>query len=186
MYYILECFSSPEGPKARIEYRDDDPFRFWNAGEQLDSVPELPIRARVVTDRQTMLAELWDTPLPVMTKRLHETLVAAGVTNLDVYPVILTDSRSGEEITDYVAFNIVGAIAAADMQATRFAPGSTERMISADIDSLTIDPAKTRGALLFRLAEAVNAIVVHEKVKAAVEAAGIDTLTFMSPEDWVG
>lgn len=47
-------------------------------------------------------------------------------------------------------------------------------------------PAKTRGTLMFRLAEAVNAIVIHEKVKAAVQAAGIDTLTFMPPEDWVG
>ncbi|MCY1019308.1 imm11 family protein [Pyxidicoccus sp. MSG2] len=186
MYYILECFSSSNGHKARIEYRDDDPFRFWNAGERLESVPDLPIRARVVTDKQSMLAELWDTPLPLMTRRLHDVLVAAGVTNLDVYPVILTDSRSGEEITDYLAFNIIGAIAAADLQATRFAPGSTERTISADIDSLAIDPAKTRGALMFRLAEAVNAIIVHEQVKAAVEASGIGTLTFMSPEDWVG
>jgi hypothetical protein len=36
---------------------------------------------------------------------------------------------------------------------------------------------------MFRLAEAVNVILVHEKVKTAIEAAGIDTMTFMLPED---
>jgi len=51
---------------------------------------------------------------------------------------------------------------------------------------LVIDEAKTRGALLFRLAESVNGIVVHETIKNAIEATGIDTLTFMPPEEWVG
>lgn len=185
MYYIFKCFSPPSSYLARIEYRDDDPFRLWNAGEQLESVPELPIHARAITDDQTVLAEFWDASLPLMTQRLHEVLLAAGVSNLDVYPAVLTDSRSGVEDNSYVAFNIIGTIAAADLQNTKFAPGSTDRMISADIDKLTIDPSKTKGALMFRLAEAVNAIVVHETVKNAVEAAGIDTLTFMSPEDWV-
>jgi len=55
-----------------------------------------------------------------------------------------------------------------------------------NINSLTIDESKTRGALMFRLAEAVNGIVVHKSVKNAIEAAGVDTLTFIPPEEWVG
>jgi hypothetical protein len=39
---------------------------------------------------------------------------------------------------------------------------------------------------MFRLAESVNGIVVHESVKKAIEAAEIDTLTFIPPEEWVG
>jgi len=32
----------------------------------------------------------------------------------------------------------------------------------------------------------VNAVIVHESVKDIIEAAGIDTLTFIEPEDWAG
>lgn len=56
--------------------------------------------------------------------------------------------------------------------------------MSADIDSLVVDPAKADGALMFRLAESVNTILLHESVCDAIEAAGIDTLTFYEPESW--
>ena len=38
---------------------------------------------------------------------------------------------------------------------------------------------------MFRLAESVMGIVVHESVKQAIEAAGIDTLTFVDPAEWI-
>jgi hypothetical protein len=59
-------------------------------------------------------------------------------------------------------------------------------MISMDFNSLAIDEAAAGGALLFRLAESVNAIVVHERVRRHLEASGITTLTFIEPEDWAG
>jgi hypothetical protein len=43
---------------------------------------------------------------------------------------------------------------------------------------------KARGALMFRSAESVNVIIVHPSIRDAVEAAGINTLTFLEPEDW--
>jgi hypothetical protein len=181
MYHVLECFSPAGGYMARVEYKKDSLFRLWNAGKPMKTEPPLPVRATVISDRQTMYVEYWDSPLPLMTKRLHSALLAAGVSNLDIYPVVLTDSLTGTERDDYVAFNIIGLIAAADMQVTQFVPGS-EKMISADIDSLVIDENKARGALMFRLAEAVNAIIVHDSVKQAIEAAGIDTLSFLPPE----
>lgn len=59
-------------------------------------------------------------------------------------------------------------------------------MVSVDFDSLAIDAARARGALMFRLAESVSGIVVHESVRKAVEAAGIDSLSFTVPADWAG
>ncbi|WP_163997959.1 imm11 family protein [Pyxidicoccus caerfyrddinensis] len=181
-YYVLKCFDPPHFYKARVEYRDDDAFRFWNSGEPLENHPALPMRVPVATDRQTVMAEFWDATPALMTKRLLDALTAAGVNNLEVFPAVLIDS-SGAETTNHVAFNLVGLIAAADLNATRFAPGTERRMIDSDIDHLVVDPSKTGGALMFRLAEAVNVILVHEKVKTAIEAAGIDTMTFMLPED---
>ena len=58
-------------------------------------------------------------------------------------------------------------------------------MSSADIDHLAIDPARTQGARMFRLAESVSAIVVCSTVKDGLEAAGLNTLSFLSDADWV-
>ena len=41
------------------------------------------------------------------------------------------------------------------------------------------------GALLFRLAENVSALVVHERVKRRLEAQNLG-LTFDPPEEWFG
>jgi hypothetical protein len=48
-----------------------------------------------------------------------------------------------------------------------------------------IDSSKAKGALLFRLEEAVNAIVVHKRVREAIEGA-IRGMTFYDPREWSG
>jgi hypothetical protein len=53
-------------------------------------------------------------------------------------------------------------------------------------ESLAIDEAKIGGALVFRLAESVNAIIAHRRVRDAVIAAGIAGIVFMDPKDWAG
>ena len=113
MFYILKCFDPPDGFLARIEYQDDDPFRFWNTGERFEEAPALPLQARLIGDKQTVPAEMWETPLPIMSQRLHDALVACGVSNLDTYPVVLTDARTGKVLAGYLAFNLIGVIAAA-------------------------------------------------------------------------
>lgn len=186
MFYILKCFSPPDGHIARVEYKKDSPFRLWNRGQRFANALPTPVVARVVTDSQTVLPELWETPLPMMTQKLHEALLRLGVANLDVYPVALTDTASGAQIGGYVAFNLIGVIAAADAAKTVHAPGSTDRMIAADIDHLEVDPAHVGGAHMFRLAESVSAIVVREAIRGGLLAAGFTSLTFLRPEEWAG
>ncbi|MCC6337682.1 MAG: hypothetical protein IT380_27280, partial [Myxococcales bacterium] len=60
------------------------------------------------------------------------------------------------------------------------------RMISADIDSLVIDETRARGALMFRLAESLNAILIHDDVCEAILDAGIETLSFFETDAWAG
>jgi hypothetical protein len=96
------------------------------------------------------------------------------------------DPINNRVINDYVAFNLIGAVAAADLEKSDFNAANPERMIAVDFDSVTIADDATQGALMFRLAQSVNAILVHQRVKDQIEAAGIDTLTFIPPEDWAG
>jgi hypothetical protein len=186
MYFIMHCFSPKATDHAMLTYRPDDPFRSWGEGTRFEDSPPEPVRAEVKPDYPGAMAELWDDPVPLMTKRLLTALQDAGVTNLDTYDAEIYDPTEDRTYDNYVAFNIIGKISAADLNQSSYDATLPERMISMDFDSVIIDEQATRGALLFRLAESVNAIVVHEKVRQHLEASGIDTLTFIPPEEWAG
>lgn len=187
-YYVLRVEDPEEGYRARLEYKRDYPLRSWMSGARFERQPPEPIavRLRGTDEEGWVLGDLWLTPITVMSKRVLKAMQSAGVDNLDTYAVELLDPVSGKTHTDFVAFNVIGKIAAADATQTRFTPGVKERMVSADIDSLALDQATMRGALMFRLAESVNAIIVHDSVRQAILDAGIDTLTFLEPEEWAG
>ena len=187
-YYVLRVQDPVEGYRARLDYKRDQPLRSWMTGAPFDTPPPepIPIGLRGTDEDDWVLGDLWLTPITVMSKRVLDAVRSAGVDNLDTFAVELVDPVAGKTYNDFVAFNVIGTIAAVDAGATQFAPDSQERMISADIDSLGLDTSRIRSALMFRLAEAVNAIVVHERVRDAVLAAGIDTLTFLEPEEWAG
>ncbi|NTV95626.1 MAG: hypothetical protein HGA75_09450 [Thiobacillus sp.] len=181
MYYMMICQDPEVGYLATLDYdfsEDPDPLRDWMSADRFDEPPPLPVRLRVEPLPNTVLAEFWQVPLPVMSKRLHTALLAAGVSNIDIYPAVLERGDSAVVDDTYLAFNIIGKVAAVVAKGGK--PGDVLLM------GVTLDPALARGALMFRLAESVNAIVVHESVKRAIEGAGIDTLTFLAPEDWTG
>ena len=195
MYYMMHCFGPEDGEIAMLTYKRDHPLRSWGSGDKFSTspvdpvferAPAEPVRAEIKPGYAGAMLEFWDDPVSLMTKRLYKALEDAGVTNIDTYKAEIIDPKSGRTFTDYVAFNIVGKVSAADLAKSKVAPSNKDRMISMDLDSVSIDENATRGALLFRLAESVNAIVVHEKVKEQLEAAGINTLTFIEPENWAG
>ena len=116
-YFILNCEDPDEGYIARLSYSSDDPRRSWILGERFEQTPPIPVRAtaRGLDDDDTVLAELWKSPLPAMSKRLHAALLSAGVANLDVYPLDIVDPSSKRVLQDHIAFNLIGKVAAIDM-----------------------------------------------------------------------
>lgn len=185
MYYMLDCRAPAGHYPAMVTYRPDRPGRSWILGRRFEPPMPEPVRATVKMRKKSVLTELVKVPLPLMSARLHRVLQEAGVSNLDVYRAEIKDEDSGQIHADHLAFNIIGVIAAADLAKSIYvAPDGP--MVSVDFDSLAIDAARARGALMFRLAESVSGIVVHESVRKAVEAAGIDGLSFTVPADWAG
>ncbi len=183
MYFMLECFSPEEADHAQYSYEDDE--LSWMTGRRFDLPPQQPLIITIELGENGVTPELTDVPIPLMTKRLAKCLEGAGVSNIDYYQAEIQNVETGETSTDLFAFNLIGCVSAVDLAGSKFtAPDGS--LISVDFDSVKINESKTRGALMFRLAESVNAIVVHESVKNAIEAAGIDTLTFIPPEEWVG
>jgi hypothetical protein len=124
---------------------------------------------------------------PVMRTDLLEVLKRAGVDNLETFPARLIDEVNNKVHTNYVAFNVIGLVAAADLEKSKLMPHATGvTMLGTDFDSLAIDKSKAHGLLMFRLAESCSAIVVHECIKKAVEAAKIPGIIFHADGEWSG
>lgn len=124
---------------------------------------------------------------PVMRTDMLEVLLAAGVDNLETFPAQLIDEVNDKIYDNYVAFNIIGLVAAADLGKSELmphSPGAT--MLDTDFHSLVIDESKTKGLLLFRLAENCSAIMVHHSIKNAIEAKGIPGIVFYADGEWAG
>lgn len=125
--------------------------------------------------------------IPIMHNQLVNALLSAGVNNLELFPARLINPNTGVVRDDYQAFNIIGLIAAADLDSsTLMNPELEPTILDTDFESLVIDEEKTYGFHLFRLAESCNAICVSEQVKKAVEKSAIPGMVFYGPGEWSG
>jgi hypothetical protein len=139
-------------------------------------------------DMPSSYAELYWVPIPLMSRRLVTALHAAGVDNLQTYEtqLLTTQGNNPPPQNNYLAVNIIGLVAATDLNKAMPNPEVKEKLISMDFYSLSIDENKARGLLMFRLAENISAVIVHERVKNIVESKGITTLNWLEPEKWAG
>lgn len=115
----------------------------------------------------------------VMEARLVETLQAAGVDNLQLFPAVLRHPEAGSEYTNYFTVNVVGLVSCANV-------GESTAEPLADVyyfHDLVIDPAKTRDLLLFRLAESPMEIIVHERVARAIQEGGFTGIVLEKLEE---
>jgi Immunity protein family (Imm11) len=159
----------------------------WRSGRPL-RVPVTPPLVYTL-DRDypgTPKAMYYEQAVPVMRADVIQVLRKAGVDNIEYFDAILENPLTGQPELDYKAFNIIGAVAAADMGASELMGTSSSTIGDVDFHALTLDESRTGGLLLFRLAEALNAIVVHESVRKAIEAAGIPGFVFYGPGTWSG
>jgi hypothetical protein len=121
---------------------------------------------------------------PLFSDALIQALTECGVDNLETYPVAIRDPDNGEVYTNYKAVNVIGLVAAADMEksnATVHPNGPP--IIDVDFDGLVIDENKTHDLLFFRLAESTNAIIVHEAVRDCLLKKGFADLAFYETEN---
>lgn len=171
MYYILK--GQPRGdptPLARIGENPELDTGPWFMGSKFKDTVPTPLRFVLDPTADGPLGDFMDGTIPLMHEDLLAVLHGAGVDNLDLYDAVIVDEDTGEEYTEYKAVNVIGAVAAADLSKSDYTSHQPTPIVSVDFDSLAIDPVKAGGRLLFRLAECVTAIVIHEKVKAALEA----------------
>lgn len=158
----------------------------WYAGKHFN--PKIPIpnplKFELDPEMPGPLPWLFDEGAPLMRDGMIEALREAGVDNIDTYDVVIVDPQDGTEWDQYKAVNIIGKLAIADLVQSDFDESQPQRAITMSFDRLVLDPNKAHGLLMFRLAESVSGIVIHEKVRQQLLANEIEPLGFIKPEDW--
>lgn len=182
MYWMLECYGILVD-RAGVVGVLNDSGRNWLLGRPFKVPPPSPLEIEV--DDGAMVP-MFDSGVLLFSDAMLKVLQSVGVDNLDVYPAVLVNKGSGARHENYKAINILGLVAAADLSRSKCVSHTSTGLIDTDFDSLVIDESKAHGFLMFRLAEAVNGIVIHDRVKVALERGGIRHLDFVKPEKWVG
>jgi hypothetical protein len=172
MYYLMQ-------PVFRDDTITIDQVSHWDysltLGVPLPSDMPVPIEYKI--DARIGGSHLPTTflPEPVFALRFVEALKQAGVDNFDSYPATITNGETGAQIQGYVALNVLGTVACADLGASDSDPLIESQHV---IRKLVIDPSRTHGFLLFRLAEWTQMILVHEHVVSRIPAELRRDLTF--------
>jgi hypothetical protein len=185
-YFVLKCFTRDHEAVLSNEPDLPPPLDLWNSGKRFTvHVPE-PLMFSIDEDDAGEMPPMFDTGASLlMDSQLADALKRAGVDNFDSYQAIVLDKKSGMRYENYRAINIVGAVSAADDEKSA---GEDIGVVSDGrrtvwFDKLVIDESKAGGLLMFRLAERISYIMIHESVKRVLEASGFGRLDFMGPED---
>ena len=129
------------------------------------------------------LPDLFDTSVPVMSKRLLASLQAAGVDNVDAYDVALQRIDDGTTFDGHVAFNVLGCLDAIDPKksAHRLRFGKPYYT-----GAITIDPSRAHDLSLFRLALGPPFVVIADRIAEALRGQPFRGVTIMPTTAYQG
>ena len=174
MFYSMDQAGKP---KRWLDFDDfiakgyRDTSRKWFRGKNFtDPVPFMDVKFLHNHPAETSMS---DFIAPFMSQCgcyfFRDDLIAAleafGVNNLDKYPVSITDPDDGRVYTNYKAVNIIGVVSAADMSKSKYELSDGIPLIDVAFDELVLKENEIQNLLMFRLAESLTTILVHESVR---------------------
>ncbi len=187
MYYLLAS------GERRRRWIADSPYipgvSWWKGAVITDPLPDpLPFLLDTYTPESPAedqyMGVFIETDPPLWRGDFIQALLDCGVYNFDTYNVAIKDPDDGSIHTNFKAVNILGLVAAADMEKSTATVHEGVPLIDVDFDELVIDEKKTRGIKMFRLAESSNAILIHQSLRDALMDKGYgDDLEFYSLQE---
>lgn len=156
------------------------------SGQRITYDVPTPLEYGLDPDHPGELLPFYKSAAPLMSDELIKVIESAGVDNLQLFDAVLIDPQRGRTHRDYKAVNIIGMVAMADLAQSTTMGTSDSELIDVDFDRLVFKEKSSGEHLIFRLAESVNAIVVHDRVKQKIEAAGLPGMTFYASGEWSG
>lgn len=153
----------------------------WSKGLPLGRKRDaLAMPARAVRGYKGPAADFYCFRIPLMSERMVKVLEQAGVDNLETCPVTLIE-KSGKR-RQMLAVNIVGRARAADLAQSEWTSDHDPPVGDAIFGKLVVASALPRDFLLFRMAESLSTIVVHDSLKRAIEQANLSGVEFVAPQ----
>ena len=129
-------------------------------------------------------SDLLEQPCLVVSSVTRAALSDAGVDNVEYFPATLRMEITGDVFPDYWVANVVGTVSCVDRDASAFEPVGDGPQGA--LRAFEVDPARTQGLLLFRLAEDRRLVLVHERVATALLAAGLQGLLLQDTRAYDG
>lgn len=180
MYYLLEInyFVKPTPYRTSSLVKE---FKFkpsrWVTGH-IFGEPKEPIAVEFWENGGRGLAEILLDSIPLFSKELVNALRDCGVDNLQLFPVKIIEREGNRINQEYFAVNIVGLIKCADMEKSEYSDITGQGIIAVNFRKLIIDETIAMGFYIFRLAESVSSIIVHEKIKKYLDLKEFRYLSF--------
>jgi hypothetical protein len=153
----------------------------WMFGQPFTVELEQPIFVSIMEGEENCTRLNFFKNPPIASNEFVDALIEVGVDNIVTYDVVLRSrTDSSFTIEGYKAINIIGLVKAAG-------PGTVyltdSRIGDASMKNVELEPRSLKGLYMFRQAESMRTIVVHEKVKQHLEAKGFKALVFTDPGD---
>jgi hypothetical protein len=194
MYYVMQRETESAG---KYVYFAEEPSGYdgdsWRTGSLMAPAAE-PMTLVAQDERTNKLSDMLlnAADLQVYSPKLVASLTAAGVDNIQYFPITILDAATGKTREDYRVANILGKIACVDLENSnvRYFRGSKD-IRSVEEFSLLEDRIKPlagqkKAPLLFRLGELEFLLIAHESVKDALERDGITGVKFTPTKEFEG
>jgi hypothetical protein len=144
------------------------------SGEIIKSpLPELVFEVNFPKGEQ--LPHLLGDEVPLVSGTLLEVLKRAGIDNFQIFPANIMNPTTKQTWEGYYAFNVIGLISAANMQASDYdtlmagSPDGVNLPLVA-FRTIVLDEKNTFGLPMFRLAQSPDVILVNQYVVEALKA----------------
>jgi hypothetical protein len=189
-YYALECIKYRGGYLRRIGTYPalEEITGPWIEGRRLDVAVSTPLRFELDPRVKGEMPVFFKASnIPLMREDLLFALRDLGVDNIEDYPAEIVDPETRETWSDYRAINVVGVVSATDLSQSEYL-ATDPPIIDVLFERLAIDAERAGGALLFRLAENLSALIAHHRLKEGIGARKSDFphVQFIEPEEWAG
>lgn len=192
MYYVIDYLENPSAidPNADLEIHEEDihipGVEVWQSGQRFQEPIATPILFEATPHHGYVGPphDYYDGSISYMSARLAEVLKKNGVDNLDLYAARIR-YRTNNETYDVLAFNLLGLVSATDLAKSNLTSFDGDFKMDSSVRGFVVDPHKARSLAMFRLAENCMTVLVHERIRAAIDSAGIRTFAFKDPSEWV-
>ena len=160
-YYLLEQDLRIPGIAAIGELPEYMEPLDWTSGRKMNAPGQL--RLRLSNNSGELRTDFMGSLLPLFSDALKEAMDQFPVNNVDYFPIELEDPSTNEIETGYWLANVVGQIDCLD--ASRSTIIDRPSGARGRLESFYIDPQRTQGQQIFRLAEQPALIIISQDLR---------------------